>query len=199
MSENFTEKTLKRIRSDPNSNGSKNRKNFSRIILFVDALILVILIIYFTSGENKKPDEFQTSVINYQGYTIRSSTGIIDETDNYYFSISLKSRDNKKKILLFNNFVGSLKIYHKKRLILEKVIGNNIKDITILPDEVKFFTTEVGREKFDNYLLKNTKKKTIRKTLFQFGKNSYKLNAIIKLNIDKGISSTLEFTHEVKE
>jgi len=196
--ETFTEKTLKRIKSGERTPSSARSRRLSKIVLIIDA-VFVILILMFFFGKEKK-DIYQTSTVSYNKLQVRFSIDIDRNTDDYLFSLSIKSNEDEKKSYNFSNSLATLDILYKNEIIKRNIIGKNIKRAELLPGEIKTFVSKVNRDTINEIALERGLRPTSRvKSLLQPGKNSIPLTALLSLNVNGKISSSIDFNHEVSK
>ncbi|MCP4135407.1 MAG: hypothetical protein GY754_30840, partial [bacterium] len=122
--ETFTQKTLKSLRTHDGSERRTRKRKLSRIILFVDAIVVVLILIFF---QTRTPEEHNRSAtINYKDMQIRFSITNQKESGIYLYSITLKSTSKKQTVYTFDKSIAQLRIFHKNNTVITKTIGNDL-------------------------------------------------------------------------
>ncbi len=193
----FSEKTLRRIRSNQKSESSKKKRRLSKIFLAIDAVVILILLLFFYNRKGPEHSYYSTK-INYKELLIRFSISRERTDKDYLFSVSMKSNGTSEKKFIFNNSIGKVTLYYKKEPVAEKIIGPGISGLNLLPGETKTFVENIDSRLLDNFI--SEKKGLIKykkRSLIEFDKPKVQFDAEILLNIDEKLSSTIIFEHEV--
>ena len=199
MNENrdFTQDTLKRIRSGEKPENSLKKRRLSRIILFIDIIIVVLILAYF----NRRGTEsyYHTNSLTLNNLEYRFSLVNERKYSNYIFSLTIKSNSTSEEQYYYNKSIADLTIQHDKEIIYKTSIGDNITSIKLLPGEIKTIVKEIDT----NYFIKYAKEHTEyiipkNKTLLALERRHIPLQAIITLNTSEVISTILNFKFEIE-
>ena len=193
---NFLRNTLKKITSGQKSPETVKKRRFSRVILLIDIIIIIIILIIFKK-DAQIPAYYTTSLsINETGY--RASITREQETGLYLFSLTIKSESNKKKIITFSNHIAKIEIKHRNDVIYDFTLGESVKEIILLPEEVKTFLHKIDYIALKKFSNKNKEAiKPGKKTLISV--NRYiPLECIITIYTGEITSTKLNFNYMVE-
>lgn len=195
--ETFTERALKRTRSD-GSPAVRKKRSLSRIIMIVDALILLAVLFFLNTRESSK-NEYASSHVSISGLNLRFSMNA-EESGIYIFSITLLSSGDSEKTWNFDGALAFLKLRAGGAVFYEDEFGKNISKISMLPGEAKTFPLRIPSEIIDRYMAERTnvtkRKKTLLDLILRSGET---IEAETVLNLPNKISTFISFEHEAKE
>lgn len=190
-----SEEILRDLRDHQNENPSSKRKKYSRMIVFFDALIILIVLLVITNRGNDKA--FYTSKVTVNSAEIIYTITEIPETNNILFSLTLKGTDTKDYKIFLNGSLANLVIYDGTIKINETIIGTGMREISLAKDETRVFTSEIDSEVINNYF-KNIKKiKPRKKSLVDFTSRLFQLKSEITLNFKDPLKIPMDFKYEV--
>ena len=190
-----SEEILRDLRDHQNENPSSKRKKYSRMIVFFDALIILIVLLVITNRGNDKA--FYTSKVTVNSAEIIYTITEIPETNNILFSLTLKGTDTKDYKIFLNGSLANLVIYDGTIKINETIIGTGMREISLAKDETRVFTSEIDSEVINNYF-KNIKKIKPRKiSLVDFTSRLFQLKSEITLNFKDPLKIPMDFKYEV--
>ena len=196
--ETFTERTLRQIRSGKTPTPVKKKRNIARMIMLVDALIIVAVLIFLNTRNQK--NEYITASMNGSGLNVRFSVSSEKDGEAYMFTISLLSDVDAEKTWTFEPHLATLKLSYGGKLFYEDKFGRKISKISMLPGEVRTFPLQISSETIDRYIKESVNVAKKRKTLFDLlVKSGEMINAEAVLNLQDEISASITFEHEVKE
>ncbi len=196
--EDFKERALRKIRSKESRDNSRRKRRLSKIFLAIDAVIILLVILYFYDGS--KPEEsYYTAKLDYKMTEFRFSVATEKRSGSYLFSLSFKSKRDKKNTVIFNGSIAEVEVFQDGNLLLTRTLGKGVKSITLFPAEVKSFAENIAFAVIESYIKNNSDKLNVKKrSLIQFRKQWVTFTARPTLNTDEKIRATVEFKHGVK-
>jgi len=192
----FTEKTLQKIRSGGKSEKSRRKIRLSRIILVIDALLIVLIVFYFNTRDTGKT--YKTSTLTCSEIKFRLSVNSDPETSAYMFTITAEPLRDRETTLKFRGTLAHLDIIHENSVIIKRSIGEPLTSLTLAPGDARTFVSVIEKETLKQALPGSLRpEKPERKTLFQFNAAGVPLTARITINTPDPVSSELPFIFEV--
>ncbi len=196
--ENFTERTLERIRSGASSEKSNRSKKLSRFIIFADIAVIVLIIFFL---QNRKGDGFYQSVkIQKDKISVRISVTKDPNSLDYLYSLMIQSKNEKKIILSFEKEMATIVINSPNNLITTLHFGKKVTKFELLPGERKNFIQILNIESIEDHILAFPQDKTeVPKSLLQFSKDYMNLENNISVNFKNDIKKAkISFKSEIK-
>ena len=195
--ESFTEKTLNRIRSGESAGEGRKKRKISRIFIVVDLILILAIIIYFTS--DRKDDTYETSNFNYGTLDIRFSVAQDKERGDYLFSLSISSSVNGTSEYTFNESLASIEVKAEGRTLRKMDIGRGVTVLNFHSEEIKTFNAVLDRKILDDFALSVPRGRyKPRRTLFGTTGERLPVDIRITLNHKDGISTSVELQHRVE-
>ncbi len=194
--DNFTKKTLDKIKTPHGSERLAKKRRISKVILIIDIILVVIIFMVFNRDSNDT--EYYSTSVTYNNIVYRFSASKEMDTDNYLFSLSLRSNSNVDITERFKRSIAEIKLYGNDKFLFKTVLGENVQSIRLQPGELKTFITEIGNSKFTSFAEANPDTISPQKdTLLMFEDKHILLNAIITINTKEKIITDLKFKYEV--
>ncbi len=197
-SEEFKERALRKIRSKESFNDTRRKRRLSKIFLVVDAVIILLVMLYFYDGDG--PEEaYYTTKLDYKKMEFRFSVATVKKSKSYLFTLSIKSNRKRESEISFNNSIARIEIFQDKNKLLEKGLGNGVNRLRMHPSEIKSFAENIDYRLMDNYIKENSDLLQVRKkSLIRFRNQEVNFTAKITLNTSEKITATVDFKHGVK-
>jgi hypothetical protein len=197
-SEEFKERALRKIRSKESVDDSRRKRRLSKIFLAIDAIIILLVLLYFYDGSGPEEAYYSTK-LDHKKMEFRFSVATVKKSKSYLFTLSIKSNREKKSDIAFDGSIARVEIFQKEDKLLEKRLGNGVNMLSMHPTEIKTFAENIGFTLLDKYIQENSDLLQVRKkSLIQFRKQEIDFRARITLNTSEKITSTVEFKHGVK-
>jgi hypothetical protein len=190
------QEALERIQAGKHQNSTVKKRRLSRIILVIDALVIVLILLFIY---NRAPEKFYTSTsINHGGLQYRFSMTKEGAAKQYLFSLSIKNTLPQRKRVSYDEAISDLLILHGRDEVYRTAIGDAITRLSILPGEVKNFISVIDNAAIERFVSAHPEY-IISEKGFLARRNEYvPLVALIRINIRESISTTLNFNHEVR-
>jgi hypothetical protein len=191
------EQVLKRFRSSSIAEKSSKKRRLSGGVLFVNLLLLALLILLYVN--KKHPEDYGTSVFKYKGLQFRFSEARNRESGNYYFSLTIKSLNQKDTTLYFHDRLARIVLYHDHSPVYTMPFGEHIRTLTIKPGGTKTIAEMLEASVLKTIYERSGKSESGRRPLFGLTKERMSLAAEIELNTDDRVSTSLPFKYEVDQ
>lgn len=197
-SEEFKERALRKVRSKESIDDTRRKRRLSKLFLVIDAVIILMVMLYFYNGSEPQ-EAYYTTKINYHKMEYRFSVATVKKSNNYLFSLSIKSNRERVSEIKFNNSIATIDISRKDQKVFEKKLGNGINRLKMYPAEIRSFAENIDFKIMDDYINENSDLLQIKKkSLINFRSREVKFTAKIKLNTVEKIVATVDFKHGVK-
>jgi hypothetical protein len=197
-SEEFKERALRKIRSKESVDDSRRKRRLSKIFLAIDAVIILLVLLYFYDGSGPEEAYYSTK-LDYKKMEFRFSIATVKKSNSYLFTLSLKSHREKESEITFDRSIARVEIFQKEHKLLEKILGKGVKSLKMHPTEIKTFAENIDFTVIDNYIRENSDLLQVRKkSLIRFRDQEINFRARIILNTSEKITSTVDFKHGVK-
>lgn len=193
--ETKSEKILRDLRDHNKEKPSSKRKKYSRAIVFIDALIILIVFIIITNRGNDTA--FYTSKVTVKSIEINYTITEIPETKNMLFSLTLKGTDRNDNKVFLQESLAKLVIYDGSKKVYENEIGSGMKEIILANDETRIFTNEISSDILNDYFKNIKKVKMKKRSLIDFSSRSFQLQSEIILNFSDPLKIPMDFKYEV--
>jgi len=192
---NFTERTLERIRSGEGSDSSRKKRKFSRILLVIDAVLVLALLGYFTNRE--KQPTYRAVKFHYGDIEFRFSAAR-DGSGDYLFTLSARKPEKIKREIMFNGSIATLVLTHGNTIIAQKTMAAGSRRIDFEGNAVRTYIVPVEDDILKNFADSHRDSiKNERKTLISFVKPTIPMKAVLTLNTGEKISTELDVPYEV--
>ncbi len=190
------QEALERIQAGRHQNSTVKKRRLSRIILVIDALVIVLILLFIY---NRAPEKLYTSTsINHGGLQYRFSMTKEGAAQQYLFSLSIKNTLPRQKRVSYNGGISDLLLLHGRDEVYRTAIGDAITGLSVLPGEVKNFISVIDTAVIERFVSAHPEYILSEKS-FLARRNEYvPLVALIRINIGEPISTTLNFNHEVR-
>lgn len=190
----FTQKTLTLLRTDnaysAEENKRKKKTKLSRIITIIDATIVILLLVFFSTRNGDRGTENASGIVTHGNLTVKFSMMQQQNDSNeseYVFSLTLSAAETGG--WTFADAVGKFNLLHKGNVFYEGVFSPGAKTIELLAGEAKTFPVHVSAQIIDRALESDNGK---RKTLFSFG-DVKTVTARSEINLINAMGSVIEF------
>ncbi len=194
--ENFTKKTLKKIQSPQGSERLGKKRRISKVILIIDVILVVVIFMVFNRSSND--NEYYSTSVTYNNIVYRFSISKEMETDNYLFSLTLRSNSSVDIIEKFKKSIAEIKIFSNDKFLFRTTLGDNVQSIQLQPGELKTFITEIENRNFSSFAEANPDTISPQSdTLIMFEDKHVLLDTIITINTREKIITDLKFKYEV--
>ncbi len=193
--ETKSEKILRDLRDHNKEKPTSKRKKYSRVIVFIDALIILIVFIIITNRGNDTA--FYTSKVTVKSIEINYTITEIPETKNMLFSLTLKGTDRNDNKVFLQESLAKLVIYDGSKKVYENEIGSGMKEIILANDETRIFTNEISSDILNDYFKNIKKVKMKKRSLIDFSSRSFQLQSEIILNFSDPLKIPMDFKYEV--
>jgi hypothetical protein len=190
------DQVLKRFRSSSVSEKSSKKRKLSGGVLFINLLLLALLILLYVN--KKQPEDYGTSVFKYKGLQFRFSEARNRESGNYYFSLTIKSLNEKDTTLHFHDHLARIVLYQNDTPVYTMPFGEHVRTLTVKPGGTKTLAEMLEASVLKKiYERRSGNARHKGRSLLGLGKKRMPLVAEIELNTDDGISTSLPFSYEV--
>lgn len=193
----FIKETFERIKLGKKSKDSEKKKRLSRIILFLDIVIIVFILAFFN---RKTPRSlYHTTSLKYSGFQYRFSLLRENKSKDYLISTTIISNSKNEKDQYYSQSIAHLTIQHGESIVYKTSIGDNITNIKLYPGESKTFVKEIDEFHFRDYSNKHPESIISTDSSIFMKENMYiPLQANITLNTKEVISTSLNFNYRLE-
>lgn len=194
----FSQDLLERIRSGEINTASRKKRKISRFILLADVILVVFLLIYFTSGSND--DSYLTSSFQFGNNSVRFSAKRDQDKARWHFSLAFKNLGNYATTITFRESIALLSLQLDRNTIMEKSVGRGTTRLILEPGEIRTFVVSISCKDLDK-LARNHRDSVVthRRTLIRTARDYLPLSVKISLNNGTGLGTSLDIKHEVPE
>ncbi len=187
---------LERFRSGKPSETTVKKRKVSRLILFFNVILIVILL--FVARRPGDQGYFSTG-IEYAGLKYRFSVTRAEKTRDCLFSLTVESAAAAAGEYLYTGPVAVIAVLSDGKTVTRAALGDGITRISLRPGELKNFVAVVTRPEFLAFARNNPEAIVPKeKSFLSMEKRRLPLEARITINTKETLSLPLHFTYEVE-
>jgi|GEM_PF-3377619 len=188
----FTRETLDKIRSESDSEKTHKSRKTGRIILVLDAVVIVLILLFFF-GKNSKTI-YKSTVVTLDSIEYRLSVTAEEERPDVTFSLSIKNKGARSRTFPFKEKIGTLTVKTENTTVLSKPFKLHSSPL-ILP-RGENHVVSISCLKNQLHPLPSTKNEKNKGFLSLFGKSdpSNPVNALAEIYLNNILALNLIFT-----
>jgi len=185
---------LERYRSGLPSESTQKRRRVSRMLLFVNLIILVGIILIFKMPE--QPTYFSTG-ISYGGIHYRVSLSR-NQHKSYMISLSLTGEAETAATHRYRGGVAAVSFTHGATVVMKTVLGANVASVSLPPGENRNFTLTINEEPLKTFALNHPELLVPPRKAFLFSKTQHiPLEVKTTFNTETPVTITMNINYEV--
>ncbi len=185
---------LDRYRSGEVSESTQKKRKTSRILLFVNLLLIMGIFLIM-----RKPEEnrYLTSTVEFDGVHYRVSI-TRDKKTGYLASITLQPATKEALTRRYHRAVAIVSLKYRDTVLTRTLLGPDIPTMSLLPGETKNFTSPINDLPLREYAKTHPEALVPPRKAFIFSETQFiPLDAVITLQTGKPVSISLNFKYEV--
>lgn len=196
--ESIREQTLRRFRSQENSQQSSRKKKVSAGLVIINLAIIVLLYVFYTG---KKPaGDYLTASFNYRDAAFRFSLSRGKDSGDYVFFLTTRAAGKVPVSLRLNGGMADLVILCGPDVVITTPLGREVATLTLKPGE-----SDIRKEMIDSHefmlFAQGHPDRVVepKNSLVRLRKPYLPLIAEIRIHTEQPVSTSITFKHEVEQ
>ena len=188
----FTRETLDKIRSESDSGKTHKSRKTGRIILVLDAVVIVLILLFFF-GKNSKT-LYKSTVVTLDSIEYRLSVTADEERPDVIFSLSIKNKSDRPRTFPFKNKIATLTVTSLNSAVLSQPFKLHSFPLILPPGDNHVVSITCLKDQLHPVSPANNRKNKGFLSLFGKRSPSNPVNALAEIYLNNILALNLTFT-----